>query len=200
MALAHGTLVASMHLPQVNTMRVAFPDPDAGSPLCSASYLTASLVTMEQVAAETSGEAAGSRGGSRSGSRGGTPPEQRRRGRRPHSVDNLQHAMAGGLVLLESRVPVWNQRTESYVLNFHGRATLASSKNLQLVPWQYVAPPSSPLNDATDNDSGAKRSNSTKRMPTLLYGKVDKDTYNLDYQHPLSAYHAFLIAVSVADW
>ena len=41
---------------------------------------------------------------------------------------------------------------------------------------------------------------SAKSLPTLLYGKVDRDTYNLDFQFPLSAYHAFVIAISVTDW
>jgi hypothetical protein len=88
-------------------------------------------------------------------------------------------------------VPVWNARTESYVLNFHGRATLASSKNIQLLHWPDGRPP------RTSASPGVR---AASELPTLLYGKVDKDAYNLDYSYPLSAYHAFVVAISVTDW
>lgn len=39
--------------------------------------------------------------------------------------DNLLH--------LQNKTPVWNDDTQSYVLNFHGRVTQASVKNFQLV-------------------------------------------------------------------
>ena len=37
------------------------------------------------------------------------------------------------LVELRNKAPVWNEETQSYVLNFHGRVTQASVKNFQIV-------------------------------------------------------------------
>lgn len=37
------------------------------------------------------------------------------------------------LIELHNKTPVWNEETQSYVLNFHGRVTQASVKNFQIV-------------------------------------------------------------------
>ncbi|KAL1479613.1 hypothetical protein MTO96_051715 [Rhipicephalus appendiculatus] len=37
------------------------------------------------------------------------------------------------LLELRNKTPVWNEDTQSYVLNFHGRVTQASVKNFQIV-------------------------------------------------------------------
>lgn len=37
------------------------------------------------------------------------------------------------LVELRNKAPSWNEETQSYVLNFHGRVTQASVKNFQIV-------------------------------------------------------------------
>lgn len=42
-----------------------------------------------------------------------------------HALDNL--------IELHNKAPVWNDDTQSYVLNFHGRVTQASVKNFQIV-------------------------------------------------------------------
>ena len=34
---------------------------------------------------------------------------------------------------MENKDPVWNEKTKSYVLNFHGRVTKSSVKNFQIV-------------------------------------------------------------------
>ncbi len=41
--------------------------------------------------------------------------------------------MSDDLLELHNKTPVWNDDTQSYVLNFHGRVTQASVKNFQLV-------------------------------------------------------------------
>ena len=38
--------------------------------------------------------------------------------------------MHDNLLQLQNKTPVWNDDTQSYVLNFHGRVTQASVKNL----------------------------------------------------------------------
>lgn len=37
------------------------------------------------------------------------------------------------LVQLENKKPIWNEETQSFVLNFHGRVTMASVKNFQVI-------------------------------------------------------------------
>lgn len=37
------------------------------------------------------------------------------------------------LIELHNKTPSWNDDTQSYVLNFHGRVTQASVKNFQIV-------------------------------------------------------------------
>lgn len=37
------------------------------------------------------------------------------------------------LVTLVNKAPTWNEQTQSYVLNFHGRVTQASIKNFQII-------------------------------------------------------------------
>lgn len=37
------------------------------------------------------------------------------------------------LVKLHNKMPAWNEETQSYVLNFHGRVTQASVKNFQII-------------------------------------------------------------------
>ncbi|XP_066564779.1 tubby protein homolog isoform X2 [Amia ocellicauda] len=39
----------------------------------------------------------------------------------------------GGVLSLVNRPPSWSEQTQSYVLNFHGRVTLASVKNFQII-------------------------------------------------------------------
>lgn len=45
--------------------------------------------------------------------------------------------------MLKNKTPIWNEETQSYVLNFHGRVTQASVKNFQLVPAGLSGQPSS---------------------------------------------------------
>lgn len=37
------------------------------------------------------------------------------------------------IIELQNKTPVWNDDTQSYVLNFHGRVTQASVKNFQII-------------------------------------------------------------------
>ena len=58
---------------------------------------------------------------------------------RPGSASNglaerLKRNQMDGLVLLKNREPKWNAASNMYQLDFQGRATLASCKNIQLHP------------------------------------------------------------------
>ncbi|XP_069375449.1 tubby-related protein 3 isoform X3 [Paralichthys olivaceus] len=84
-----------------------------------------------------------------------------------HTLDNL--------IELHNKAPVWNDDTQSYVLNFHGRVTQASVKNFQIVH---------------DNDPD---------YIVMQFGRVAEDIFTLDYNYPMCALQAFAIGLSSFD-
>ncbi|XP_024297032.1 tubby-related protein 3-like isoform X3 [Oncorhynchus tshawytscha] len=84
-----------------------------------------------------------------------------------HSLENL--------IELHNKAPVWNDDTQSYVLNFHGRVTQASVKNFQIVH---------------DNNPD---------YIVMQFGRVAEDVFTLDYNYPMCALQAFAIGLSSFD-
>ncbi|KAJ3593402.1 hypothetical protein NHX12_005737 [Muraenolepis orangiensis] len=76
---------------------------------------------------------------------------------------------------LHNKTPVWNDDTQSYVLNFHGRVTQASVKNFQIIH---------------DNDPD---------YIVMQFGRVAEDVFTMDYNYPMCALQAFSIALSSFD-
>ena len=76
---------------------------------------------------------------------------------------------------LKNKEPQWNEETQSFVLNFYGRVTLASIKNFQVIHHH-------------DPD-----------YIVLQFGKIGPDLFTLDFQYPLSSVQAFCIALSSFD-
>lgn len=79
------------------------------------------------------------------------------------------------IVELHNKTPVWNDDTQSYVLNFHGRVTQASVKNFQLVH---------------DSDPD---------YIVMQFGRTSEDVFTMDFRYPLCALQAFAIALSSFD-
>ncbi|KAH9525036.1 hypothetical protein Btru_000166 [Bulinus truncatus] len=79
------------------------------------------------------------------------------------------------LLELHNKTPVWNEDTQSYVLNFHGRVTQASVKNFQIVH---------------DNDVD---------YIVMQFGRVAEDVFTMDFNYPMCALQAFGIALSSFD-
>ncbi|XP_019371577.1 PREDICTED: tubby-related protein 3 isoform X1 [Gavialis gangeticus] len=79
------------------------------------------------------------------------------------------------LIELHNKAPVWNDDTQSYVLNFHGRVTQASVKNFQIVH---------------ENDP---------EYIVMQFGRVAEDVFTLDYNYPLCALQAFAVGLSSFD-
>ncbi|PSN38975.1 Protein king tubby [Blattella germanica] len=79
------------------------------------------------------------------------------------------------LIELHNKTPVWNDDTQSYVLNFHGRVTQASVKNFQIV-----------------HDSDVD-------YIVMQFGRVAEDVFTMDYRYPMCAVQAFAIALSSFD-
>lgn len=84
-----------------------------------------------------------------------------------HNLDDI--------VVLHNKTPVWNDDTQSYVLNFHGRVTQASVKNFQIV-----------------HDSDPE-------YVVMQFGRISEDAFTMDYRYPLCALQAFAIALSSFD-
>ncbi|XP_052749912.1 protein king tubby 1 isoform X2 [Galleria mellonella] len=79
------------------------------------------------------------------------------------------------IVVLHNKTPVWNDETQSYVLNFHGRVTQASVKNFQIVH------------------------ESEPDYVVMQFGRISEDVFTMDYRYPLCALQAFGIALSSFD-
>ncbi|XP_075766475.1 tubby-related protein 1 isoform X2 [Pelodiscus sinensis] len=86
-----------------------------------------------------------------------------------------QNKSMDNLIELHNKAPVWNDETQSYVLNFHGRVTHASVKNFQIV-------------HSDDLD-----------YIVMQFGRVADDAFTMDYNYPLCAVQAFAIALSSFD-
>ncbi|XP_048473344.1 tubby protein homolog [Rhincodon typus] len=79
------------------------------------------------------------------------------------------------IVELHNKSPVWNEDTQSYVLNFHGRVTQASVKNFQIIH---------------SNDSD---------YIIMQFGRVADDIFTMDYNYPMCPIQAFAVALSSFD-
>ncbi|XP_005160427.1 uncharacterized protein si:dkey-220f10.4 isoform X2 [Danio rerio] len=79
------------------------------------------------------------------------------------------------LVTLVNKSPSWNEQTQSYVLNFHGRVTQASVKNFQIVHPDNVD------------------------YIVMQFGRVADDVFSMDYSFPMCALQAFAITLSSFD-
>ncbi|XP_065842906.1 tubby-related protein 3-like [Oscarella lobularis] len=79
------------------------------------------------------------------------------------------------LLCLHNKAPQWNEDTQSYVLNFHGRVTKASVKNFQII-------------HAEDPD-----------YIVMQFGRVSEDVFTMDFNYPVSAVQAFAITLSSFD-
>ncbi|KAL3076325.1 hypothetical protein niasHS_013596 [Heterodera schachtii] len=94
------------------------------------------------------------------------------------------------MVVLINKQPVWNEDTQSYVLNFHGRVTQASVKNFQIVHSMH----------AQSYDGRQQQQNSMAVDPNeyviMQFGRIDNESFTMDVRYPLSPVQAFGIAMS----
>lgn len=87
-----------------------------------------------------------------------------------------------GALVLRNKAPRWHEQLQCWCLNFHGRVTVASVKNFQLI--------ASPENGT----AGPQH-----EKIILQFGKVGKDVFTMDYRYPISAFQAFAICLSSFD-
>jgi len=81
--------------------------------------------------------------------------------------------------------PRWDDVLKHYVLKYHGRATRASVKNVQLQPADRAV------------------ANGTRHPSfdgvAFLVGKVGDDRFNVDFMSPFSFLHAFALSLIIVD-
>lgn len=85
-------------------------------------------------------------------------------------------------LILKNKSPRWHEQLQCWCLNFHGRVTVASVKNFQLVA------------SAEDGEAGPEH-----EKVIIQFGKVGKDVFTMDYRYPISAFQAFAICLSSFD-
>lgn len=88
---------------------------------------------------------------------------------------------ASGQTVLRNKAPRWHEHLQCWCLNFHGRVTVASVKNFQLVAT------------LDQSQAGGKGDEETV---LLQFGKVGDDIFTMDYRQPLSAFQAFAICLT----
>ncbi|KAK2985485.1 hypothetical protein RJ640_004336 [Escallonia rubra] len=97
------------------------------------------------------------------------------------SVTKKPESVGAGSTLLRNKAPRWHEHLQCWCLNFHGRVTVASVKNFQLVATMDQSQP------------GGKGDEETV---LLQFGKVGNDIFTMDYRQPLSAFQAFAICLT----
>lgn len=103
--------------------------------------------------------------------------------------NRVEHILSGplaspkdGVLVLKNKAPRWHEQLQCWCLNFHGRVTVASVKNFQLV----ASPENGPAGPEHEKI-------------ILQFGKVGKDLFTMDYRYPISAFQAFAICLSSFD-
>ncbi|OCT73134.1 tubby protein homolog [Xenopus laevis] len=90
-------------------------------------------------------------------------------------LSRFQNGNTENIIVLYNKPPSWNEETQSFVLNFHGRVTQASVKNFQII-------------SADDPE-----------YIIMQFGRVAEDVFTMDFQYPLCALQAFAICLSSFD-
>ncbi|XP_051135559.1 tubby-like F-box protein 7 [Andrographis paniculata] len=95
--------------------------------------------------------------------------------------EELESSAPPSHTILKNKAPRWHEHLECWCLNFHGRVTVASVKNFQLVATVDQSQP------------GGKGDEETV---LLQFGKVGDDIFTMDFRQPLSAFQAFAICLT----
>lgn len=105
------------------------------------------------------------------------------------------------LVTLVNKSPTWNEQSQSYVLNFHGRVTQASIKNFQIIhPDNGTMPLTCGFFLQNKNNQPPHPSTTfTDDYIVMQFGRVAEDVFSMDYSFPLCALQAFAITLSSFD-
>ncbi|KAK9674502.1 hypothetical protein RND81_12G237000 [Saponaria officinalis] len=97
------------------------------------------------------------------------------------TTDLKTKLLSPDFTILKNKAPRWHEHLQCWCLNFHGRVTVASVKNFQLIATLDQSQP------------GGK---GDEEVVLLQFGKVGDDTFTMDYRQPLSAFQAFAICLT----
>ncbi|KAL9232472.1 hypothetical protein vseg_007583 [Gypsophila vaccaria] len=97
------------------------------------------------------------------------------------TMDLKTKLLGPNFTVLKNKAPRWHEHLQCWCLNFHGRVTVASVKNFQLIATLDQSQP------------GGK---GDEEVVLLQFGKVGDDTFTMDYRQPLSAFQAFAICLT----
>ncbi|XP_020587787.1 tubby-like F-box protein 1 [Phalaenopsis equestris] len=114
------------------------------------------------------------------------PPPSAAADGQQHSSTKISKLEATSSIVLKNKSPRWHEHLQCWCLNFHGRVTVASVKNFQLVAA------ADPSQTAGGGGEGAMEDDTV----LLQFGKVGDDLFTMDYREPLSAFQAFAICLS----
>jgi len=92
----------------------------------------------------------------------------------PGLIERFERGQTNGLMVLRTRKPEWSEAKGSWTMDFHGRVVIASKKNFKIM-------------NSMDERRGEW---------LMLFGKVTKDRFSLDYRPPLSVMQVAAIAAS----
>lgn len=84
-------------------------------------------------------------------------------------------------IVLKNKAPRWHEHLQCWCLNFHGRVTVASVKNFQLVAPADLSQPGASVE---------------QEAVLLQFGKIGDDLFTMDYKEPLSAFQAFVMCLT----
>uniref|UniRef100_A0A7I5E846 Tubby-like protein n=1 Tax=Haemonchus contortus TaxID=6289 RepID=A0A7I5E846_HAECO len=87
-------------------------------------------------------------------------------------LERYRQRRTDDIIVMQNKSPVWNEDSQSYVLNFHGRVTQASVKNFQIIH---------------DHDPD---------YIVMQFGRISDESFSMDFRYPLSALQAFGIAMT----
>jgi len=114
--------------------------------------------------------------------------------------ERLKRGDLGGLMELKNREPKWNPTSNMYQLDFHGRATLASCKNIQLHPKHgEQADVSFLMGKADERPCPACARHARPPTTAASAAQVEENKFNVDFKAPFSALQAFAFALIVFD-
>ncbi|KJH45310.1 Tub family protein [Dictyocaulus viviparus] len=87
-------------------------------------------------------------------------------------LERYRQRRTDDIIVMQNKSPIWNEDSQSYVLNFHGRVTQASVKNFQIIHER-------------DPD-----------YIVMQFGRISNECFSMDFRYPLSALQAFGIAMT----
>lgn len=112
------------------------------------------------------------------------PPGTKATGLARSKNDMRRNNTLTNMTILQQKKPRWNEGTQSYGLNFHGRVKCASVKNFVLID----------VGSSLQSELMLEQADMTREA--LLFGKLNADKFSMDIRWPLSPLQGFAICLS----